>query len=891
MPTLDARRSTFTLVATTLGLAATTPALAQHALAPDLPAATYDPAVPTPQSVLGYALGERFTPHHLLVRYVERVALAAPGRVRLDTVGRSFEGREILRVVVASEANRRRLDEIQADARRLGDVRAMPAADRAALERRAPVLVWLGFTVHGNEASGAEAGMGVLYRLAAGRDAETRAVLDSAVVLIDPLQNPDGHERHAQDVMRRRSAFGAPTDPAATIHSGTWPGPRGSHYYFDLNRDWYTQSHPETRARIATMLAWMPHVAVDLHEMGTNSTYYFPPPADPVHKMMPPRAVGAWNAFAAGNAAAFDRQGWSYFRRERYDEFYPGFGESWPLLAGATGMTYEQASSAGGAIRRTDGTVLTLQDAATHHYTAAWATLKTAATTRAARVNDFVESRLSAITDAVRGGTGSVTTIRSVVLARDAQGRADSLAAQLLANGIQVRQARGPLTLNDATPLWGATGAGAASVAAGAYVIDLAQPQGRMARALLEPEAVLDSAFVREEFEARRTGQLDRFYDVTAWALPYTWRVRAWATRGVVPSDSIGAVRGEGSAAAGTTAPNATFGYAFAPGSEASLRLLGGLLADSVRVWWAPGAFTIGASRFPRGAFVVRTAANDSGVHAKVRRLAAEAGAPYAALPTGLVDTGTDLGSNSVLPIRAPRVALLSGDGVGGQSFGWTWFAFDQRLRYPTTPIEAGAVAGGALARFDVLVVPSSSGGALDRVLGDAGRERLQQWVRGGGVLVTLEEATAWLASERTGLARLRTKRDSARTDGEPGAPLPPRVPGAAVRALADSLSPLMAGVEDREFPVLLNGATVYQAPRDLRPGELVLRLAPAGRVRVAGFFWPETATRVGGAPWLWTERVGQGRVIGFAGDPNYRDQWRGQLALFANAVFLGGSF
>jgi hypothetical protein len=507
-------------------------------------------------------------------------------------------------------------------------------------------------------------------------------------------------------------------------------------------------------------------------------------------------------------------------------------------------------------------------------------------------VNDFVESRLSAITDAVRGGTGNVTTIRSVVLARDAQGRADSLAAQLLANGIQVRQARGPLTLNDATPLWGAAGTGAASVPAGAYVVDLAQPQGRMARALLEPEAVLDSAFVREEFEARRTGQLDRFYDVTAWALPYTWRVRAWATRGVVASDSIAAVRDEGSAARGaTTAPGATFGYAFAPGSEASLRLLGGLLADSVRVWWAPGAFSVGAARFPRGAFVVRSAANDSSVHAKVRRLATESNAAYAPLPTGLVDTGTDLGSNSVLPIRAPRVALLSGDGVGGQSFGWTWFAFDQRLRYPTTPIEAGAVAGGALARFDVLVVPSSSGGALDRVLGDAGRERLQQWVRGGGVLVTLEEATAWLASERTGLARLRTKRDSARTDGEPGAPLPPRVPGAAVRALADSLSPLMAGVEDREFPVLLNGATVYQAPRDVRPGELVLRLAPAARVRVAGFFWPETAARVGGAPWLWTERVGQGRVIGFASDPNYRDQWRGQLALFANAVFLGGSF
>lgn len=884
---LLAPRSALTVLATTAAFAAASPAAAQHALAPD-DGVAYDPAVPTPQSVLGYPLGDRFTPHHLLARYVERVALAAPGRVRVDTVGRSFEGREVLRVVVASEANRRRLDEIQADARRLVDPRLLSATDRAALERRLPAIVWLGFTVHGNEASGAEAGMGVLYRLAAGRDAETRAILDSTVVLLDPLQNPDGHERHAQDVMRRRSAFGAPVDPAATVHSGTWPGPRGSHYYFDLNRDWYTQSHPETRARVATMLAWMPHVAADLHEMGTNSTYYFPPPADPVHKMMPPLAVNGWNAFAAGNAAAFDAKGWAYFRRERYDEFYPGFGESWPLLAGAVGMTYEQASSAGGAIRRTDGTVLTLQDAASHHYAAAWATLKTAATTRAARVHDFAESRLSAVTDAVRGGVGAgLTTIRSVVFPRDQQGRADSLAAQLMANGVVVRQARAATTLDDATPLW-AGGGGRVSVPAGAYVVDLAQPQGRMARALLEPEAVLDPAFVREEFEARRTGQLDRFYDVTAWALPYTWRVRAWATRGTVAADSL--AEAPRAAAAGDVG-RGTFGYAFAPGSEASLRLLAGLLADSVRVWWAPNAFAVGSARFARGAFVVRTAANAASVHATVQRRAAEAGAAVAPLATGLVDSGTDLGSNSVVPVRTPRVALLAGDGVGGQSFGWAWYAFDQRLRYPTTPIEAGAVSGGALARFDVLVVPSSSTGALDRVLGDAGRERLQQWVRGGGVLITLDEATAWLAAERTGLSRLRTRRDSVRADGEPGAPLPPRIPGAAVRVLGDSLSPLLAGVDDREFPVLANGATVYRAPRDARPGELVARLAPADRVRIAGFFWPESAARIGGAPWLWTERVGQGRVIGFAGDPNMRDQWRGLLPLFGNAVFLGTTF
>jgi hypothetical protein len=220
---------------------------AQHALttAP-APAGAYDPAVPTPRAVLGYDLGDRFTPHHLLMRYVERVAAASP-RVRVDTLGRTAEGREVLLVAVTSEANAARLRERQADARRLAEPAALAPDARRALEARTPAVVWLGYSVHGNEASGVEAGLGMLYQLAAGRDAETRAILDSAVVLLDPAQNPDGRERHAQDVARARGAFGVPSAPAALAQQGSWPGARGSHYYFDLNRDWFIQSHPETR--------------------------------------------------------------------------------------------------------------------------------------------------------------------------------------------------------------------------------------------------------------------------------------------------------------------------------------------------------------------------------------------------------------------------------------------------------------------------------------------------------------------------------------------------------------------------------------------------------------------------------------------------------------------
>jgi hypothetical protein len=232
---------------------------AQH---PFAPSGDFDSTVPTPRQVLGHDIGERFTPHHLIGRYLDRLAVTSR-RIRVDTLGATFEGREVFLAVVTSEANRRRLPEIEADARRLAEARGTPA-ELEAIARRLPAIVWLGFTVHGGEASGTEASLALLYQLAAGRDAETRAILDSVVVLIDPVQNPDGHERHVQDVMRRRGVLAVPESPAAMIHRGTWPGPRTSHYQFDLNRDWFLLSHPESRARVTSFLRWWPHVAVDL---------------------------------------------------------------------------------------------------------------------------------------------------------------------------------------------------------------------------------------------------------------------------------------------------------------------------------------------------------------------------------------------------------------------------------------------------------------------------------------------------------------------------------------------------------------------------------------------------------------------------------------------------
>jgi hypothetical protein len=859
--------------------AVATPAYGQHSFSPAN--ASYDPAVPTPQSVLGYEIGARFTPHHLLMRYVERVA-AASDRVHVDTVAHSFEGREVLAIFVSSPTNIARLEQISTDAQRVATSRT--SADAGESLGRLPAISWLGFTVHGGEASGVEAAIALLYQLASGRDAETQMILDSTLVIIDPVQNPDGHERHVQDVMRRRGVSGLPVDRVAMVHDGTWPGARTSHYLFDLNRDWFIHSHPETRGRVATFRRFWPHVAVDLHEMGSNSTYFFAPPMEPVNKNVHESIQRWWDVYAAANAAAFDEQGWSYFRREGYDEFYPGYGVSWPILTGAVGMTYEQASSAGGAIRRADGTILTLRDAASHHYTAAWATVLTTAQRAGDRVRDYAAFRQSAVSEAQR------RSMRGVAIARDAQGRADSLAARLRENGIAVAPLEAGAALSGATSFDGGR-AGSARMELGGYWVDFAQPQGRLAKALLEPDAQLDSSFIAEELESRRTGQGDRFYDVTAWSLPFAYRLRAWHLAS--PPASAGAASADPTASPGGQAAvldRARYGYAFEAGSEPALRLLASLLADSIRVWYAPRAFRSGEQDFPHGAFLVRIAANDSSVHELVRRHAQASGATVASLAGAAVDSGTDLGSNSVFFVRPPRVALVGGDPVSGNAHGFAWYALDQRLGFPVTTVDASALGGGGLDDYDVIVLPSASAGGLDRVLGDGGRTRLTSWVRGGGTLITLDAATAWLAAESTGLARLRTREDTVRADSAGGAPLSANVPGAIVRAVVDTLSPLLAGVHQTELPVMMSSNRIYTVPADLRAGEAVIRYAPVERLRLAGYLWPEVPERLAESPYLWTESVGQGRVIAFAGDPNFRDLWRGLLPLFANAVFLGPS-
>src|SRR5712691_8392242 len=334
-------------------------------------------AVPTPDEFLGYTLGDRFTPHARILDYF-RLLTTRSNLITMQQFGETYEHRPLILAVITSPKNRAALDTIRANVAALTDPNATSQTRANEIAHTTPAVAWLGFGVHGNESSSAEASMEVASTLI--NDPQSAPLLENLVILIDPLLNPDGRERYVQWFIRTRGEVPDP-NPEAYEHSEPWPGGRFNHYLIDMNRDWAWTSQRETLARVALYRQWNPQVFVDLHEMSYQSTYFFPPDAKPLNANLP-KDVEKWlDVFGRANAAAFTAKGWPFFVGETFDLFYPGYGDSWPSLHGAVGMTYEMAGGArgGSTFLRDDGSVLTLADRIQRHFTTSISTLRTTA--------------------------------------------------------------------------------------------------------------------------------------------------------------------------------------------------------------------------------------------------------------------------------------------------------------------------------------------------------------------------------------------------------------------------------------------------------------------------------------------------------------------------------
>jgi hypothetical protein len=871
------------------------------------PGANYDPSIPTVEEILGHESGERITWHGEAIRYFEALAAAAPKRVAVFEYARSWEGRELIYVVITSPENMARIGEIKDGMQRLVDPRKTGRAAADGIIASQPAVTWLSYGVHGNEISSTDAAMMTAYHLLASRnDSTVDAILNDTVVVIDPMQNPDGRDRFIHH-FEMAEGLEPSADRMSAEHNEPWPGGRTNHYLFDMNRDWFIMTQPETQGRVRVIQEWYPLAYVDAHEMGSDSTYYFSPEARPFNPHLAKDQTDSLELFGLTNAGLFDRFGIDYFTREEYDAFYPGYGASWPSYYGGIAMTFEQASARGLKVRQYDGNIMTYRDTVRNHFLTSLGTAQTVAQNRKKLLEDFYDYQVTAIEEGSREETRSY-----IIPTQQDQAGADKMAGLLVQQGVEVERA---------TESFKACGN---DYAAGSYTINLAQPRKRMIRTLLDTDVPIAEDWLAEQERRRAKKIRDQIYDVTAWSLPLMMNVRTDACGRSPSVDSVpagpelvqpGSVSGgEGKVAwlvPWGTAPAVSFG---AHGLRQGLSIKSSDLP-----------FTHNGTRYPSGTLILDVADNPEDIAETVAQLASSTGADVVAVDNSWVTDGPNFGSNNVVRFNAPEVAILWDSPTSSYSAGNTRFVIERQLDYPVTAVRVSSLAQGDLGRYDVLILPESWEGYAGAV-SEEGVAKLKDWVSRGGVLISIGTANRWVADPNVDLLSIRREDAVVETDGEDDGkkisgestaggdePLEPTVAGSIVASdeeykaliLAEKGSPdsvagvlvkanvdpdhwLGAGVAS-DLNVLVRGPDIY-TPIRFDKGVNVAVFAQANELVTSGYMWEENRRQMAYKPFAVVQPNGNGFVIAFTQDPNVRAYLDGLNVIFANAIFRGAA-
>lgn len=861
------------LAFTVLATSAQNPARAQSMLE-----GSFSDDIPTLEQVVGHPSGARVSSPDEVLSYFEAMAQAAPDRFRMVEYATSWEGRPLVYAVVTSAQNMARIDAVQADLAQLAN-----GTSPAALANVLPVT-WLSYGVHGDEISSSDAALVLAYHLLASEgDAMVDGILGNSVVIIDPSQNPDGRARFVNKYREQLgiSAFG---DRYTAGHDQPWPGGRFNHYLFDLNRDWFALTQPETRGKVAAVQAWQPVVFVDAHEMEGDSTYFFPPSADPFNPNVTQGQRAKQVLLGRDIAAAMDQLGEPYYTREIFDLFYPGYGDTWPTLNGAIAMTFEQASARGQVWERSDGEELTYADGVRNHFVTTLATADTVARNADMFLTDYAQYRQSA-------ANGSAGTGQYVIDLAQNPWNGEQLARRLAFQGIAVRRVTGPA--NACGRRYGA----------GYLAVDRRQPAARLIRSLLDSNTDLPADFVTAQEDRRNRDLAHEMYDTTAWSvgmmsgLDVTLCSTAAAGTPINAEDSM-PTRAQAAGAFGVAVPWSDSGQ---------VRLVVAALSAGLQGRTTDTAFTIGAREFPRGTVVFTRADNAENIDT-LTDLARQIGAETASLDNGWVDDGPNLGSDSFVRLAMPRVALVWDDGVNPTSAGSIRFTLEQRLGIPVAPIRSGTLPHADLGRYDVLIVPETYyGSGLD----ESAISAVAQYANAGGVAVLMGDALLGFNSGDNAL--FSTSRETV-LGGEPSADededssvvagaeiadesayraaikdssrRPDTLPGALLNTAIDADNFLSAGYDDAP-PVVFAAGDMVLTPLGRDDGANIVRFASSGSLVASGYVWDENRRQLAFKPFMMAQGAGSGLAIGFTHDPTVRGYLDGLDLLLANAVLI----
>ncbi|AIE84495.1 M14 family zinc carboxypeptidase [Fimbriimonas ginsengisoli] len=819
----------------------------------------YDASVPKPESVLGYAPGEHHTNFRDQERVISAIAAAAHDRVKVIQYGKTPEGRPLRILAISSPRNIARLEAIRQEHADLASGKGDPA--------KTVPIIWINECIHGDETASFESGIWTLYNLAAARGGPLAKALDESVVMLNPVYNADGHERYV--VYYNSLAVGS-SDPAA--FEGFQPSTvygRLNHYRFDMNRDRVAFSQDETRQEFAEMLRWGPQVYIDQH--GQVNSYFFPPEPMSINPNVNRARNAKWTElFGRATGKAFDSAGFGYFTKDEFDLYYPGYLDSSTTLSGAIGMTHETDGGRRLASEREDGSILTLRRGMEKHFLSALTVVRAASENAKPLLADYAKFKRNANNGSFAG------KFQRVVMTSPDPRPLMRLREQLGFAGIRSTLAA-PFHQNDAHDYW--TGAaGPADFQGNVLVVDMAQPQGPLAKALLEMQSDFEPEFVKAQTGKKKTApegeeypgpEGSEFYDMTGWALPFAHNLRAWWC------ESAPAVR---------ALPDPVYAFKLLPSSvgyalpyrdeEDALAALDALNAG-VRVSYSNKPMTVGGQSLPRGTFLVLADRNDDGYEKLLETALRGRKAEAISLNSGYPEVDREgPGSGTVGSLRKPKIALVMGSNTNLAESGAAWFLLERIWHVPFTPISGDALSRGDLGRFTAIILPSRGASSIS--------PHLKDWVSAGGHLVMLD-APKW-AIGKDAFADLTKSKEESQS-----------LPGSLFRAELDPRSPLSYGYAAPatgkiDIAVPISGDTFYDVRKE---GGSIVAFSADEKVTklLSGWEWPtETEKALRNTVFLQDAPIGQGHVLLFTQDPTDRAMWPGLNKLVLNSILFGGN-
>ncbi len=811
---------------------------------------TYNPKVPTPKQVLGYEVGEWHVTHDQLVNYMKAVA-ATSDRVKFEETGRSYEKRPQTLLTITSPANLGKLDQIKAERAKLRE------AGASVNIQNMPVVMFMGYSVHGNEPSGANAALVAAYHFAAAN--EISADLENIVLLLDPAINPDGLNRFASWVNSHK-AYILNGDPAQRELNEAWPRGRTNHYWFDLNRDWLPVQHPESRNRVKVFQSWLPNIHLDFHEMGTNSTFFFQPGVPSrVHPLTPKKNFELTEKIGTYHAKALDQIGSLYYNQENYDDFYYGKGSTYPDVQGSIGILFEQASSRGHLQESANG-MLSFPFTIRNQFTANLSSYQAAKEMRV-ELNQWMKDFYTEI----KNETTADVNKAYIFGAKEDEARSFHLADLILQHDIKVFALKEDITVN-----------GKQFKKESSYIVPADQPQYRLIKAM---------------FETRTTFQDSLFYDISAWTYPMAFhldfmalnsKILNLASVSQIDKNNFGLTPGKVVGQAGAYQYALEWTDYYAPKAAYQLLKAGFL----VRVANAEFS-TVEGKTFGRGTLLIdkgESGMDNQVFFAKLQEIAQNSHVDIHALTTGYT-AGANLGSTFMAPLKTPSMALLVDGGVDSGEAGEIWHLLDQRMKMPVTLLPLDAVSSTNLSRYNVILMAD---GSYSR-LGQAGAAAIKNWVSQGNTLLAKGGALRWLAQNEIGNFTFRAvdneekglQKSYADFENATGSK---QTFGAIFKANLDTTHPIGYGYTEKEIYTFRNDNFFLEPSSNPYANPLVYTANPLA----SGYLHPSNLPGVKESAVIRVSGQGRGRIIGFADNPNFRAFWFGTNKLFMNSIFFG---